>query len=44
LEVHQVLFGHHLGSRIIHIGEEIVKIWNLGFWFKIWIFRGSWIL
>jgi len=35
LEVHQVLLGHHLGPRIIHIGEEIVKICNLGFLLKI---------
>ena len=31
LECYQVVFGHHLGPRIIHIGEEFVKICNLGF-------------
>ena len=31
LECYQVVFVHQLGPRIIHIGEEIVKICNLGF-------------
>jgi len=44
MECYQVLFGHQLGPRIFHIGEEFVKICNLGFGFKIWIFRDSWIL
>jgi len=35
LECYQVIFGHYLGPRIIHIGEEIVKICNLGFLLKI---------
>jgi len=34
LEIYQVLMGHHLGQRIIHFGEEFVKISNLGFRFK----------
>jgi len=44
MECYQVVFGHQLGPRIIHICEEFVKICNLGFWFKIWIFWDSWIL
>ena len=35
MECYQVVFGHQLGPRIIHIGEEFVKICNLGVWFKI---------
>jgi len=35
MEVHQVVFGHQLGPRTIHIGEEIVEICNLGFLLKI---------
>jgi len=35
MECYQVVFGHLLGPRIIHIGEEIVKICNLGFLLKI---------
>ena len=35
LECYQVVLGHHLGPRIFHIGEEIVKMRNLGFLLKI---------
>jgi len=35
LECHQVVFGHHVDQRIIHIVEAFVEICNSGVWFYI---------